>query len=304
MWEPRGNGLQCERESRTCVTVNPSEWFHARMPGGVDQESRERMVDEKQRVDRSGPESNGTLDEATIQFLADRIRMDGYCVLGNAIPLDLIERLRECFDQLLDARIRADGANRGANRYQMFLPWEAPFTDSLVIENPRVMAILERVMGQDLIMTYLASDTPMPGSDYQRVHADTRLLFPETQLSLPAYGIVANLPLIDVTEENGPLEFWPGGTHLVAARPEMERHAAEMQSIRLTLRAGSILLRDLRSWHRGTPNRGTRSRPHVALVYTRPWYRFEQRTIEIPRAAYEALPEKTQKMLRFNTILG
>ena len=27
-----------------------------------------------------------------VQFLADRLRMDGYCVLENAVPLDLIER--------------------------------------------------------------------------------------------------------------------------------------------------------------------------------------------------------------------
>ena len=262
------------------------------------------MVVEQRRKAEAEVEEVGSLDDATIQYLADRIRMDGYCVLEDAIPLELVEGLQQRFDQLLDARIRADGPNRGANRYQMFLPWEPPFTDPLLIENPQVMPILERVMGLDLIMTYLASDTPMPGSDYQRVHADTRLLFPETQLSLPAYGIVANFPLVDVTEENGPLEFWPGGTHMVAARPEMERHAAEMQSIRLTLRAGSILLRDLRAWHRGTPNRGTRSRPHVALVYTRSWYRFEQRPIEIPRADYDALPEKTQRMLRFNTVLG
>jgi ectoine hydroxylase-related dioxygenase (phytanoyl-CoA dioxygenase family) len=261
------------------------------------------VVEERRKVETAGDGGN-PLDEESVQFLADRIRMDGYAVLEDAIPLETIERLRERFDQLLDARIRADGPNRGSNRYQMFLPWEPPFADPVVYENPRVMPILERVMGQDLIMTYLASDTPMPGSEHQRVHSDTRLLFPETQLSLPAYGLVANFALVDVTEENGPLELWPGGTHFFPLRPDMERHAPAMLSVHLTMRAGSMLLRDLRCWHRGTPNRGARSRPHVALVYTRPWYRFEQRPIEIPRAAYEALPEKTQRMLRFNTLVG
>lgn len=260
------------------------------------------VVEERRTAEATAP--GDPMDEGTLQFLAERIRLDGYAVLEDALPLSLIERLRERFDELLAARIQADGPNRGANRYQMFLPWEAPFTEPLVYENPRVMPLLERVMGPDLIMTYLASDTPMPGSDYQRVHSDTRLLFPETQLSLPAYGIVANFPLVDVTEENGPLELWPGGTQYFPLRPDMERHAPSMRSVRLTLRAGSILLRDLRCWHRGTPNRGARSRPHVALVYTRAWYRFEQRPIEIPRAAFEALPEKTQRLLRFNTLVG
>jgi hypothetical protein len=262
------------------------------------------MVVEEREQAESQPTTIEPLEEATVLFLVDRVRMDGYCVLENAVPLGVIERLRDRFDQLLEARIQADGPNRGANRYQMFLPWEPPFTDPLLYEHPHVMAILERLLGQDLIMTYLASDTPMPGSDFQNVHSDTRLLFPEAGLSLPSYAIVANFPLVDVSEENGPLEFWPGGTHWMPSRPDMARLAPTMASLRLTMAAGSILLRDARCWHRGTPNRGTRSRPHVALVYTRPWYRFEQRPIEIPRAAYEALPEKTQRMLRFNSIVG
>jgi ectoine hydroxylase-related dioxygenase (phytanoyl-CoA dioxygenase family) len=250
------------------------------------------------------PESIEPLDEETARFLVDRIRMDGYAVLEDAVPLALIERMRDRFDQLLEARIQADGPNRGASRYQMFLPWEEPFTDSLVIENPRAMPLLEQLLGQDLTMTYLASDTPLPGSDYQRVHTDTRLLFPETPLSLPPYCVVANLPLVDVTEENGPLELWPGGTHYMPGRLDLAALAPTMRSVRLTLKAGSILLRDARCWHRGTPNQGTRSRPHVALVYNRGWYRFEQRPIEIPRAAYEALPERTQRLLRVNTLIG
>src|SRR5215212_6154515 len=219
------------------------------------------VVEERRAAESQSVSGIEPLDEETVQFLADRLRMDGYCVLENAVPLDLIERLRERFDQLLEARIQADGPNRGANRYQMFLPWEPPFTDPLLYEHPRVMAILERILGEDPIMTYLASDTPMPGSDYQRVHSDTRLLFPETAMSLPTYAVVANFPLVDVTEENGPLEFWPGGTHYMPSRLDLARLAPTMASLRLTMPAGSILLRDARCWHRGTPNHGDRSRP-------------------------------------------
>src|SRR5258708_1898258 len=103
------------------------------------------VVGERQEIGTAQAEGGGTMDEATLQFLADRIRLDGYCVIEEAIPLDLMDGLRERFDQILDARIRSDGPNRGANRYQMFLPWEPPFTDPLVYENPRVMPILERV---------------------------------------------------------------------------------------------------------------------------------------------------------------
>ena len=61
-------------------------------------------------------------------------------------------------------------------------------------------------------------------------------------------------------------------------------------------------LRDLRVWHRGTPNRSSRSRPHLALVYTRPWYRFEQPPFELSQATYDSLSEKARAMFRFNVI--
>jgi ectoine hydroxylase-related dioxygenase (phytanoyl-CoA dioxygenase family) len=243
------------------------------------------------------------LSDERVQFMTDQIRVNGYTIVEDALPLELIDRLRERFDVLLDERRRADPPNRGANRYQMFLPFEPPFAEPMVYEHPAVMQIVERLMGPDCICTYLASDTPLPGADYQQVHADTRLLFPEATLSLPCYGLVANLPLVDATEENGSMEIWPGGTHLMPGRIDLKLHAPHLQSIRLAIRAGSILVRDLRMWHRGTPNRSTRSRPNLALVYTRPWYRFEQRPILIPRSAFDALPERTRAMFRFNTIV-
>jgi ectoine hydroxylase-related dioxygenase (phytanoyl-CoA dioxygenase family) len=243
------------------------------------------------------------VDDEQVKAWTDRIRMNGYVILENALPLDLIDRMRERFDVLLEARAAAEPSNRGANRFQMYLPFEEPFADPLVYEHPLVLRILERLMGPDLICTYFASDTPMPGADYQRVHSDTRLLFPETTYSLPCYGAVLNIPLVDATEENGSMEIWPGGSHLNPGQLDMAQLAASMRSERANMRAGSILLRDLRMWHRGTPNRGTRSRPNMALVYTRSWYRFEQRPFEVRQSIFDALPEHVRRMFRFNTIL-
>lgn len=234
--------------------------------------------------------------------MVERLRINGWVVLEERLPSDLVDRMRQRFDELLAERAAAGPTNRGASRFQMVLPFEPPFADPLLYEHPRVMEILEALMGPDLICTYFASDTPLPGSDYQRVHADTRLLFPEAQLSLPCYGAVLNVPLVDATEENGSLELWPGGTHMAPHRRDMEELASRMVSARANMPAGSLLLRDLRVWHRGTPNRSSRSRPHVALVYNRPWYRFEQPPFQIRRSIYESLSERARAMFRFNVI--
>ena len=238
------------------------------------------------------------------QTAADQIRTNGYVILEDLLPLSLIEALRDAFDPLLEAKRQAEPSNRGANRFQMYLPFVPPFADPLVYENSAVLATLENLLGPDILCAYFASDTPLPGAEYQRVHSDTRLLFPETQLSLPCYGVVLNIPLVDVTEENGPMEIWPGGTHLWPGGVDMQAMAERMTSLRVTMRAGSVLLRDLRMWHRGTPHRGTRSRPNVALVYTRSWYRFEQKVPSMTQSAYDSLSERAKRLFRFSEILG
>lgn len=237
-----------------------------------------------------------------LALMTDQVRVDGYSVLEAVLPARSVEAMRERFLELLREKEAREPYNRGAQRFQMYLPWEAPFADPLLYENDRVLRLVEAVLGPDPALVYFASDTPLPGSDYQRVHADTRLLFPETILSLPCYGLVLNVPLVDCTEENGSLEFWPGGTHFMPARVDMERLAAGMQSRRANLKAGSGLVRDLRMWHRGTPNRSGAPRPHLALVYVRPWYRFEQQVPALPRAAYDRLSERGRRLLRYAVV--
>jgi ectoine hydroxylase-related dioxygenase (phytanoyl-CoA dioxygenase family) len=237
-----------------------------------------------------------------VAFLAEQVRVNGYAVLEDLLPPDVTGAMRGRLDELLAEKAEREPFNRGANRFQMYLPWEPPFTDPRLFENDDVLALVEAVMGPDPALAYFASDTPLPGSDYQRVHADTRLLFPETALSLPAYGLVLNVPLVDCTEENGSLEFWPGGTHLMPGPADLARLSPLMASRRANLKAGSALIRDLRMWHRGTPNRSAASRPHLALVYVRAWYRFEQQVPTVPRAAYDSLSDRARRLLRFARI--
>jgi ectoine hydroxylase-related dioxygenase (phytanoyl-CoA dioxygenase family) len=233
-----------------------------------------------------------------LDALADQIRVSGYCVLPGLIPAEKVGPMRRRFDELLEQKAASEPTNRGAHRYQMYLPFEAPFADPELYENDTVLSLCERVMGPDLLLSYFASDTPMPGSEHQRIHSDTRLLFPETTLSLPAYGLVLNVPLVDCTEENGSLEFWPA-THLMPGKSDLEAIAPNVASRRANLSAGDGLLRDLRMWHRGTPNRSDHTRPHLALVYTRPWYRFEQQPPVVPPVVRGRLSERAQRLLRF-----
>ena len=114
---------------------------------------------------------------------------------------------------------------------------------------------------------------------------------------------------------NGPIEVWPGGSHMWTTgllkrhglepnvqdgrNPVVERLAEYFPSIKVVLKPGEILIRDLAMWHRGTPNRSQEARPNLALIYSRPWLKTHYPPIEIPQSTYEGLSERARKLFRF-----
>lgn len=245
-----------------------------------------------------------TEEKYDIPALADEIRMNGFVILEGLLPKDLTGSMLPHFDALLEAKRAREPQNRGANRFQMDLPFDLPFAVPDLYANRVVFAILKELFGDDIICSYFASDTPFPGSEHQPVHLDCRLPFPESPFGAPIYSLVLNTPLVDFTEDNGPLELWPGGTHMIAQPRNLETMSAEMPSLKPLVKVGDVLLRDPRVWHRGTPNRGARSRPNLALVYSRGWFRFEDQAtrIKIPRDVWQSFDRKLQRMFRYCAI--
>jgi ectoine hydroxylase-related dioxygenase (phytanoyl-CoA dioxygenase family) len=100
---------------------------------------------------------------------------------------------------------------------------------------------------------------------FQPVHFDADFNYPS-----PRFALELNVPLIDMTVENGSTEVWLG-THSsssVAAQEDvhgerasgriaeklLEERRGERPPSQPVVRKGSIVLRDLRLWQAGKPN--------------------------------------------------
>jgi hypothetical protein len=142
------------------------------------------------------------------EALATELRERGVVVLPEALPTELVGRLKEAFLALLTAYIERSDPNRGVRRHQMYLPFEPPFSDPALWADPTVLDVVERVLGPDFECTYYGSDTPYPGSEHQPVHQDGGPIFPEWDVRPPMYSVALNVPLVDVDEHNGPLEWF------------------------------------------------------------------------------------------------
>ena len=249
--------------------------------------------------------NKGRYTEAEHDNFAEAVLRDSFCVLPQHFPKETLDAWRAAFMPLLEAHIAREGhlRNRGAARYYVTLPFDAPFADPSIYEDPDVLAVVERLAGQDFTMVQLATDTPLLGSDYQDVHRDTPPLFPETARETPPYQIAVNFPLVEVTPENGPFEV-ARGTHMLPKDEALHLiETGERRLEPLTMRLGDVMVRDVRALHRGTPNRTEVPRPMVVIGYSRRWLFRPEVTIHIPRAVHETLSERARRMLRFNPVV-
>jgi ectoine hydroxylase-related dioxygenase (phytanoyl-CoA dioxygenase family) len=245
-----------------------------------------------------------------------QLKVAGYTVLERVLRGPRLDAIRAAFDDHFSSSV-ASGDPRvvhptGAHRYNVWVPLVAPFIDEDIVANPLVLSVLSELLDGDMVCTYYASDTALPGSEYQTVHPDVGPLFPGLAIALPPVNYVLDIPLVDFGLDNGPLEMWPQGTHLVpdigviptegarggpeARRAPNQLFVETLEPMVVTIPAGSFLVRDTRVWHRGTPNRSPEKRSMLALVFSRSWYRAD--TLPMAKSVRDNLAEPVKRLFR------
>ncbi|MGZ8363773.1 MAG: phytanoyl-CoA dioxygenase family protein [Caulobacteraceae bacterium] len=235
---------------------------------------------------------------------ADEVRRTSATILRGLIPVEKIDAWNAAFQALLRAGIERDrdDPNRGKERYYVTLPFHDLWADPEIIDNDAIMAVVEELVGADGVMCQLATDTPLRGSEYQDLHRDTQLLFPETGAESPPYQLAVNFPLVDVTAENGPMEM-AAGTHMLSKEEGLRRvESGETPLEPQYMKRGDVMIRDVRHIHRGTPSYSDTPRPIVVIGYSRRWLFRPEVNIRVPREVLQALPERAQRWLRFNPV--
>lgn len=256
--------------------------------------------------------ASGKLLPETIELAVQLIKVNGYVLFEEVLPRAQVDELYDKIGRLLDGFMDKnhfdvnEGFHDGTNHIGLHLPFEQPFCNENIIAHPFVTDVIDQILGSDCLLTYFASNTSMPGgTKAQHVHADMGARFGDRcTVNLPITHLVVNYPLVDVTEQNGPMEVWPGGTHLhpdnwySSKVLDKSRLAEHMLSFKATMPAGSIMIRDDRMWHRGTPNQSDHPRPNIALIYTAAENGPQQGSIQIPQETYNGFSDKTKQLVR------
>ncbi|KAK0942941.1 hypothetical protein LTR29_005513 [Friedmanniomyces endolithicus] len=126
-------------------------------------------------------------------------------------------------------------------------------------------------------------NTALKATGRQPVHSDIDKPHP----SWP-FAFAFNIPLCDMSVENGSTEIWigshrdsnidqhctfAGGETGLVIKPELlEERRQHSPPIQPSTKKGSLIIRDIRLWHAGMPNRTDTPRIMLAFVYQPRWF--------------------------------
>lgn len=235
----------------------------------------------------------------TIQTAVELFHRDGVCAVANAIPQSVVSHLREKMLHDIGDYLKKPVAHFNQGRAALNISMTPPLTKEYVHRsiwaNTHALSVLEHILGPNPELRFVNSNIALENVNRdarQAVHSDAYHAHPD----FPWCGIV-NIYLQDVHPENGSTELWPG-THRFTKehhktadsgwikREHFVKQAQHSPPFQPTLPAGTILIRDMRTWHAGRPNMTPDPRIMLTFVYFPKYWRCRTK-IQLPMAVRE-----------------
>ncbi len=240
-------------------------------------------------------QTNAKMCEAHLNLAIRLLREIGAVILENAVPLEIVKEAQTVY---------FDAIQRGRTRKVRY-PREMPFLHPQFITNPFALQIMEAAMGKKIALFFCCIHDRPPDVDGNRgektPHRDGNHLFPELPCVLPVSGIYVDIPLVDFSEENGSTKIWPGSHLIMDVPPSDVRNLGErskyLPALRVTMPIGALILRDMRLWHVGMPNRTDTRRPLLDIGYTRVFPHASER-LRVPEEIKQHWAEAAKNLLK------
>ncbi|MSU37304.1 MAG: hypothetical protein EXS36_19850 [Pedosphaera sp.] len=202
------------------------------------------------------------------------LKSDGFCVMKGVIPADEVGAVRDSVEKTV--------------RKHTMLPLPKGFVTGLLrldqsiapyLANPRLMAVVDRLFGENARISMLSGALNGPGIKRGDVHADWPFnQNSKARIRAPYPDVLVNLVtmwmLTDYTVENGGTIVIPGSHKLNYAPKHGSQYdpkAAYEGEVQLVGKAGDVGLFDARTWHAIAPSTASTPRVGVIVRYA-PWW--------------------------------
>lgn len=295
---------------------------------GVDRHSPEIQEQIQYLESNNGLAGLEVLEPQEVDKARDSFYRDGFVVIQNALTDDQLAALQSGCDREIHSLLENDRGrtgNRGSHRYSfgsasrtgqlMHCPeW------TMLLDLPTVTPIVTAIFDSpEYIAIGGGGDFCLPGATkYQPLHSDMddrvrhqhkgkTLTFgsffdPQGKLNyrdLPCPFVCCNFLINDATTINGPTRQIPGTQNSQIDIPSLTNEPEWMRlSTVCPAPAGSVMIRDVRAWHGGTPNLSNEVRAIPNVEFYAPWYRTPINR-SMPRGLFDQLSDHGKALSRY-----
>jgi len=206
--------------------------------------------------------NTGTLSAETLSRALGQLRETGYLIVRGICDPEHLENIRGVLDRTWEDFSRAPSWI-GGGRIIGHLACKLPSTRDMVFDdvllNPIVRHIAAGLLGATPRNLHYGGNTNLPDSVPQMFHSDVE---DRTESSL-----VVNIPVGNVTSDNGAIELIPGTHRRQYAHDEILSLERRGDYVRAETASGDVILRYPGLLHRGTSNKSSRPRHMIGLWY-------------------------------------
>src|SRR5271157_1045613 len=241
---------------------------------------------------KSTPSSGASVDPAIVNADLAALDRDGYVIWENLLSPEECEHIRDVVGPWLMNTGRNSFEGRRTRRIYSVVS-RTRVCDRLV-DSPRVLAVLDRLLLPNYLLSALQAINIQPGESAQLAHHDDGFYpIPRPRAPLAAATIWA---IDDFTPDNGATVLLPGSHRWGRRRPGPDDPA-----LPVVMPAGSCVFFVGTLWHGGGANTTTRDRLAVTAQYCQPWLRpMEAFTLSVSRDIARTVSDDIRRMLGYS----
>ncbi len=247
--------------------------------------------------------------EAALVDVHDR----GYVIIDDVLSPSDCDDYRQILEHFMALSPTGRNVFEGTSSHRLYalLAKSDRFAD--MIEHPLSLAFAEHFLGESCLLSACLSINLHPGETVQPWHTD------DGHISVPqphgVFGVSVFWALDDTTDLNGATEVLPFShqwdTPDIAGRLQDEHFGqredlsetwqGDIECVKATMKAGSVMIMRSDVWHRGGANQTDTDRLIVTPQYCAGWARpLETMLLAVPPETVARLPSRTQALLGYS----
>jgi hypothetical protein len=229
------------------------------------------------------------------QFEADWTRLceDGFVVMEGLLAPAQLDEIRAAFAP----HFGPGGRNpfEGFRTQRVYSVLEKTRAADRLVDHPRVLALLDRLLAPNYLLSALLAIRINPGEAAQGLHYDEAFYCaPRPRPALAAATVWA---IDDFTHTNGATQVIPGSQRWDDARIP----GAADPLLPVVMPAGSVVLFPGTLWHGGGANRSPASRFGLTAQYCQPWLRQQENfSLALSRETARAVSDDIRRLLGYS----